>query len=59
MRSGCVLSKEELTRYGRQIKYPSFGEEGQEKLKAAYVAVLGVGGWGALPPIVFVKGYLC
>ena len=54
-----MLSKEELTRYGRQIKYPSFGEEGQEKLKAAYVAVLGVGGWGALPPIVFVKGYLC
>ena len=41
-----MLSKEDLIRYGRQIKYPSFGEEGQEKLKSAHVAVLGVGGLG-------------
>ena len=41
-----MLSKQELVRYGRQIKYPGFGEDGQKKLKAAHVAVLGVGGLG-------------
>jgi len=41
-----VLSGEELQRYGRQIIYPGFGEIGQDKLKASYVLVVGVGGLG-------------
>jgi adenylyltransferase/sulfurtransferase len=42
-----VLSKQDLVRYGRQIKYPGFGEEGQEKLESSHVTVVGVGGLGA------------
>ena len=41
-----MLFDDDRIRYGRQIKYPGFGEEGQKKLKAAHVAVLGVGGLG-------------
>ncbi|MEO2151891.1 MAG: ThiF family adenylyltransferase, partial [Thermococcus sp.] len=37
-----MLSERELERYDRQIMI--FGEEGQEKLKRAKVAVVGVGG---------------
>jgi adenylyltransferase/sulfurtransferase len=41
------LSPEELRRYGRQIVLPEIGPEGQKKLKAARVLVVGVGGLGA------------
>ena len=41
-----MLFDDDRIRYGRQIKYPGFGEEGQKKLKTAHVAVLGVGGLG-------------
>jgi molybdopterin/thiamine biosynthesis adenylyltransferase/rhodanese-related sulfurtransferase len=41
-----VLSKEELIRYNRQIILPNFGLEGQEKLKASKVLIIGAGGLG-------------
>ncbi|MCX5794598.1 MAG: molybdopterin-synthase adenylyltransferase MoeB [Elusimicrobia bacterium] len=41
------LSPDELRRYGRQIVLPELGVEGQKKLKAARVLVVGVGGLGA------------
>jgi len=47
------LSKEELVRYSRQLVIPEVGPDGQEKLKAAKVAVVGAGGLGSL-----VLGYL-
>ena len=39
------LTEREKTRYDRQIMI--FGEDGQERLKNAYVAVVGVGGLGS------------
>uniref|UniRef100_UPI0040485530 molybdopterin-synthase adenylyltransferase MoeB n=1 Tax=Roseivirga sp. TaxID=1964215 RepID=UPI0040485530 len=41
-----MLSKEELIRYNRQIILPNFGLEGQEKLKASKVLIIGAGGLG-------------
>ena len=40
------LSKAELSRYSRHIKLNAVGIEGQEKLKAAKVLVIGAGGLG-------------
>lgn len=40
------LSTSEENRYARQISLPSIDFEGQEKLKASRVAVIGVGGLG-------------
>lgn len=40
------LSDEELTRYARHIVLPQLGGVGQNKLKAARVAVIGAGGVG-------------
>ncbi|NHV59802.1 MAG: HesA/MoeB/ThiF family protein [Candidatus Verstraetearchaeota archaeon] len=40
------LTPTELERYDRQIRIPRFGVEGQKKLKAAKVTVVGVGGLG-------------
>lgn len=42
------LSKEELVRYSRQLVVPEVGTAGQEKLKAAKVAVVGAGGLGSI-----------
>jgi molybdopterin-synthase adenylyltransferase len=42
-----VISRDELTRYGRQIIYPGFGKAGQGKLRASHVLVAGVGGLGS------------
>lgn len=47
------LSKEELIRYSRQLVIPGVGPDGQQRIKAAKVAVIGAGGLGAL-----VLGYL-
>lgn len=41
------LSPYDLERYNRQILWPSFGEEGQRKLKGSHVVVAGVGGLGS------------
>lgn len=41
-----LLTESELIRYGRQILYPDFGEEGQRKLKESHVVVAGLGGLG-------------
>ena len=42
-----TLSPEELERYSRHIRIPEFNREGQEKLKAAKVLVVGAGGLGS------------
>ncbi len=41
-----VLSPEELNRYARHISLSEMGVEGQEKLKAARVLIIGAGGLG-------------
>lgn len=41
------LTKEELARYSRHIIIPEFNIEGQKKLKAAKVLVIGTGGLGS------------
>ena len=42
-----LLSDDELDRYARQLVLPQFGGLGQQRLKAARVAVVGAGGIGA------------
>lgn len=42
-----TLSKDELLRYSRQLALPEIGPAGQEKLRAAKVAVVGAGGLGS------------
>ena len=44
---GSTLSKEELSRYSRHIILNDFGIQGQEKLKASKVLVIGAGGLGS------------
>jgi len=41
------LSREEFARYGRHLVVPEVGEEGQRRLKAASVLVVGAGGLGS------------
>ena len=41
------LNDEELRRYARHISLPSFGMEGQERLKESSVLCIGAGGLGA------------
>jgi len=45
------LSPEELERYDRQLRIPSFGEEAQLKLKSSTVLIAGVGGLGSIAAI--------
>ena len=45
--AGGALTSEETLRYSRQMIMPEVGEEGQEKLKAARVLMIGTGGLGA------------
>lgn len=41
------MDDQQLLRYGRQILLPQIGIDGQEKLRAAHVLVVGVGGLGS------------
>ncbi|GAB6391348.1 MAG: molybdenum cofactor biosynthesis protein MoeB/Uba/ThiF-type NAD/FAD-binding protein [Treponematales bacterium] len=41
------LSNDEITRYSRHLLLPELGIEGQERLKAAKVLIVGAGGLGA------------
>src|ERR671932_769088 len=41
------LSRDELARYGRHLVIPEVGEDGQRKLKAASVLLVGAGGLGS------------
>ncbi len=41
------LNEEQIERYSRQILLPQVGGKGQEKLLAAKVLVIGVGGLGS------------
>ena len=43
----AALSAEEFQRYSRHLTLPDFGQEGQEKLKAASVLLVGAGGLGS------------
>jgi sulfur-carrier protein adenylyltransferase/sulfurtransferase len=43
----AALSKEEILRYSRHLIIPEVGMEGQQKLKAAKVLLVGAGGLGA------------
>ncbi len=47
MTDAPYLTNPELTRYARHIAIPEFGLEGQKKLKAAKVLVVGAGGLGS------------
>ena len=40
-----TLSPDELRRYQRHLTLPEVGVEGQKKLKAASVLLIGAGGW--------------
>jgi molybdopterin/thiamine biosynthesis adenylyltransferase/rhodanese-related sulfurtransferase len=42
-----MLSASELSRYGRQVLLPEVGVQGQERLRAARVLVVGAGGLGS------------
>jgi len=43
-----MLSREERTRYSRQLLIPDIGSAGQEKLKTSKVFVSGLGGLGSV-----------
>ena len=44
---GVELSKEEIARYSRHLILPEVGMEGQKKLKAASILLIGTGGLGS------------
>ncbi len=52
------LSDDELARYARQIVLPAFGGQGQQRLKAASICVVGAGGIGnAVIPVLAGAGF--
>jgi molybdopterin/thiamine biosynthesis adenylyltransferase len=46
MRCDTTLTKEEISRYSRQIRLAEIGKEGQKKIKASSVLVVGAGALG-------------
>ena len=55
MVEGVSLSNEEFERYGRQLIMKEIGREGQMKLKAAKVLLIGAGGLGS-PAALYLAG---
>ena len=51
-----MLTESDLIRYGRQISYPGFGEDGQRKLKQSHVVVAGLGGLGTASSVYLACG---
>ena len=45
--TGAHLTREELARYARHLVLPEVGREGQERIKAARVLLVGAGGLGS------------
>ena len=45
--NGAGLSREELIRYGRHVSIPEVGMEGQRRLRASSVLIVGAGGLGS------------
>src|SRR6516162_6496840 len=45
--AGATLSQQEVTRYSRHLIMPEVGLEGQQRLKAAGVLLIGAGGLGS------------
>ena len=45
--TGAHLTREEIARYARHLVLPEVGREGQERLKAARVLLVGAGGLGS------------
>ena len=48
-----MLSDENLERYARQVIMPQVGEDGQERLLASRMLVVGAGGLGS--PVLFLS----
>jgi len=49
------LTKEEITRYGRQLILPQVGVEGQKRLRKGSVLIIGAGGLGC-PAAIYLAG---
>lgn len=45
--AGCGLTDDQLLRYSRHILLPGFGSDGQQRLLAARVLIVGLGGLGS------------
>ncbi len=45
--TAMTLTQEETERYARHLSLPELGEQGQQKLKRAHVALTGLGGLGS------------